>query len=192
MTTYAFDSDDLLEQYMAGSKLLKQAIIGLSEAALDMALDEQSWTIRQIVHHVVDGDDLWKTCIKASLGSEEPFSMNWYWDIAQESWAETWIYAQREVEPSLRLLQANRNSLGQLLRCIPDALERDVTIRWPDGDEQKGTVGDVIKMQVSHVSGHIAEINRIREIHGLNMDVKFNADAEKIRSENRWEEEEAP
>jgi len=169
MTTHTFETDDLLEQYVQGSVLLREAIAGLSETALDTALHDHSWTIRQIVHHVVDGDELWKTCIKAALGSNEPFSMNWYWEISQDSWAEMWRYARREVEPSLRLLQANRESIRQVLCLIPDALEREVIVKWPEAGEQKGTIRDVIKMQVSHIAGHIAEINEIRETHGFKL-----------------------
>lgn len=169
MTTRTFDTDDLLEQYADGGILLRKAIAGLSEPALDTALDDQGWTIRQIVHHVVDGDDLWKTCIKAALGSQEPFSLNWYWDISQEKWAQRWMYAQREVEPSLSLLLANREGILQLLRLVPDALDREVIVKWPDAGEQKGTIGDVIKMQVSHVIGHVDDINKIREAHGFKL-----------------------
>ena len=79
------------------------------------------------------------------------------------------MYAQREVEPSLSLLRANRESIVHLLRLVPDALEREVIIKWPDGGEQKGTIGDVVKMQVSHVISHVDEINKIREAHGLKL-----------------------
>ncbi len=166
MPTHTFDGDDLLKQYVDGAMHLREAITGLSAAELDTALHDDDWTIRQIVHHVVDGDDLWKTCIKAALGSNEPFSMNWYWDISQDRWAEIWKYAARDIEPGLRLLQANREHILQLLRLIPNALDQEIIVRWPE-DEQKGTVSDVIKDQVAHVVGHIEEIHTIRSKQGL-------------------------
>ncbi len=156
MSTQTFDSDDLLKQYADGAIHLREAIADLSETELDTALSSHSWTIRQIAHHVVDGDDLWKMCIKAALGSNEPVSsMNWYWDISQDRWAEVWKYANRDIEPNLRLLQANREHILQLLRLIPNALEKEI-------GEQKGTVRDIIEMQVAHVVGHIEEIHTIR------------------------------
>ena len=78
-----------------------------------------------------------------------------------------WVYVEREVEPSLRLLQTNREYILQLLRLIPDALEREVIVRWPDAGEQTCTVRDVIEMQVVHGAGHVDEINRVREAHGF-------------------------
>ena len=167
MPTHTFDSDDLLKQYADGVIHLKEAIAGLSAIELDTALHDHNWTIRQIVHHVVDGDDLWKTCVKAALGSNEAFSMNWYWDISQDTWADVWKYAKRDVEPGLRLLQANREHTLQLLRLIPKALEQEVIVRWSDGEEQKGTISEVIKDQVAHVIGHIEEIHTIRSTYGF-------------------------
>lgn len=167
MQTDTFESEELIKQYANGVTHLREAIAALSDTELDMALDEHHWTIRQIVHHVVDGDELWKTCIKAAFGSNEPFTMNWYWNVSQDSWVELWQYAKRDVEPSLALLQINRERIIQLLRVIPNALEQEITVRWPDEGEQKGTVHDVIKMQVNHVAEHIAEIYAIRKKHSF-------------------------
>jgi len=167
MTDQSSNTNNLLNQYVDGASLLRDTVADLSEAELNTALNDHSWTIRQIVHHIVDGDDLWQTCIKAALGSSQPFSMNWYWDIPQDTWADVWKYAKRDVEPGLRLFQANREHILQLLRLIPDALEQEVIVRWPDGDEQKEALSDVIKDQISHVTGHIEEIHTIRSTHGF-------------------------
>jgi len=44
-----------------------------------------AWTIRQIVHHVAGGDDLWKAAIKAAIGNSRGlFSYCWYWDKPQD------------------------------------------------------------------------------------------------------------
>lgn len=166
MAADTLSSEELIKQYADGIIHLSEAIAGLSGTELDTALDDNHWTIRQIVHHVADGDELWKTCIKSAFGSNEPFNMNWYWDISQDNWVELWHYAKRDVEPSLALLQANREHIIQLLTVIPNALEQDITVNWPEG-QQKGAVRDVIKMQVGHLTEHIAEIHAIRQKHGF-------------------------
>jgi hypothetical protein len=66
------------------------------------------------VHHITDGDDLWKTFIKqaiSNLGSE--FSLEWYWQMPQVDWAGEWTYEDRPIEPYLALLRANRNDIKQ-------------------------------------------------------------------------------
>ena len=60
-----------------------------------------------------------------------------------------------------------RRHICDLLEHIPGALDRPITVRWPDGSEEAATIGDVVSMQVAHVAGHIEEINRIKPYHGL-------------------------
>ena len=49
------DSAELLSLYADGPAMLEAALVGLSESGLDRAKAPGEWTIRQIVHHVVDG-----------------------------------------------------------------------------------------------------------------------------------------
>ncbi|NTU56358.1 MAG: DinB family protein, partial [Anaerolineales bacterium] len=65
------DTSTILTQYADGPSLLDSALSGLRETDLDLAPSADSWSIRQIVHHIVDGDDIWKTCIKTALGNSE-------------------------------------------------------------------------------------------------------------------------
>ena len=169
MTEQTHDPDAILARYADGPAQLKAALEGLVEADLDVALTPGTWTIRQIVHHVADGDDLWKVCIKAALGnSKGTFSLQWYWDIPQDEWVESWDYAGREIGPSLALFHASRRRIVQLLQQIPDAWERHMLIKWPHKDEEERiTVGDVVEMQAHHVMAHIDDIRKIRQMHSL-------------------------
>ena len=162
------DPNSILILYAQGPQQLEAAIGGLSDEALDTAPADGGWTIRQIVHHVVDGDDLWKTCVKAALGNENArFSLPWYWSIPQDRWAESWSYAGRAVEPSLRLFRANRAHIVQLLERVPGAWDRPVTVEWSSGESERRNVGRVIEMQAEHVRGHVEDIRRIRDDNGL-------------------------
>ena len=166
MTEQRHDPDALLARYADGPAQLEAALAGLTEADLDLALTADTWTIRQLVHHVVDGDDLWKVCIKAALGSSRGlFSFQWYWDKPQEEWVESWDYAGRAIEPSLSLFQANRCHTVQLLRQIPDAWERHALITLPNGEERPTSVRYVVEMQAQHVTGHVNDIRTIRQAH---------------------------
>lgn len=162
------DPQAILARYAAGPAQLAAAIAGLTEAELNLAQTAGTWTIRQIVHHIVDGDDLWKVYIKIALGnSSGTFSLQWYWDKPQEAWVESWHYADRAIEPSLALFQANRQHVAQLLQHIPDAWERSIFIQWPEGQKAQATVGWIVEMQANHVIGHIDDILAIRQTHHL-------------------------
>lgn len=169
-TATSIDSNDpaaVLASYAAGPERLAAAVAGLDETTLDAVPPEGGWSIRQIVHHVVDGDDIWKMFIKAALGdSTTPFSLQWYWDLPQETWADRWAYAQRRLEPSLALLAANRRHILQILEAVPDAWQRAVLVRWPHGQEQRVSVGWMVTMQAEHVLHHIETIRAIRRARG--------------------------
>lgn len=168
MTAQTHDPATMLARYADGPAQLEAAITGLTDAELDLAQSDDLWTIRQIVHHLVDGDDLWQICVKAALGNSPGiFSFQWYWDVPQDTWAENWNYAGRAIEPSLALFHANHRHVVQLIEQIPDAWERRVLIRWPNGEEKEITAGWVIEMQTDHVITHIEDIRLIRQTHNV-------------------------
>ena len=168
MTGQTDNVNATLAQYADGPAQLEAALIGLTESDLNLAQTTETWTIRQIVHHIVDGDDIWKTCIKAALGNSEGlFSLQWYWDRPQTEWAETWGYANRRIEPSLVLLRANRHHIEELVRRTSNAWEKSIRLKWPDTEEERITIGDVLEMQARHVIGHINDIQMIRRTHNV-------------------------
>ena len=89
-------SKTILAQYADGPAQLESALAGLTETDLDLTLSADSWSIRQIAHHTVDGDDIWKTCIKTALGNSDAlFSLQWYTAKPQMEWSESWAASCR-------------------------------------------------------------------------------------------------
>ncbi len=153
--------------YAEGPAELKQALAGLQDADLDAPPVQGGWTIRQIVHHIVDGDDLWKMCIKAALGNEQgEFTLEWYWMVPQDIWADRWAYAGRPIDVSLALFKATRAHVTQLLAHVPDAWSRSITLRKPSGETTRLTVGAVVEMQAHHLQHHVRRILAIRKERG--------------------------
>ena len=158
--------DATLALYADGPGRLEAVLNGITESDLGLARTADSWTIRQNVHHVVDGDDIWKTCIKAALGNEEGlFDLQWYWDKPQMEWAENWGYAIRPVETSLALFRANRQHIIELVQQTPNAWGKSMRIKTPRDEETCITVGDVLEMQAPHVITHVTDIQMILREH---------------------------
>ncbi len=158
----------ILASYASGPAQLRDAIASLTEMQLDIALTAEQWTIRQIIHHVVDGDDMWKICIKAALGNTQvPLNFQWYWDKPQNEWANSWRYTTRTIEPSLALFAANRRHIEQLLQQVPAAWTQIIWIKWSHGEQRQMTVGQIIEMQSRHAMGHVQEILAIRQTRGF-------------------------
>ncbi len=168
MSEQTHDPEVVLALCASGPTELEEAVAGLTEAELDMSLNTANWTIRQIVHPVVDGDDIWETFVKIALGTNEAvFSLQWYWDVPQTQWAERWAYVQREIGPSLELFAANRRHIVQLVRAAADTWNRSIAVKWPKHGEERVTVGWVIEMQADHLTSHVNSIRKIRQAHGL-------------------------
>ena len=156
------DKDSVIARYMDGPALLERALDGINEDAFDITPSKGGWTIRQIVHHLADGDDLWKLCIKQALGNEHTvFSLDWYRTLTQDTWADRWAYKQRSVEVSLALLKANRDHVMQLLEHVAGGWNKSIGFREPNGEIVEVPVGFVIEMQADHVVHHIRQIEKI-------------------------------
>jgi hypothetical protein len=159
---------EIIANYADGPKRLEAAIAGLSATDLDFALSSNSWTIRQIVHHLADGDDLWKAFVKQAIGNPgSEFVLEWYWQMPQDEWVKRWAYGKRAIEPSLALYRASRFHIVQLLEHTPEVWDKSLRIRGPHGDEQGVSVRWVVEMQTRHIEDHLNEIREIRKAHRI-------------------------
>ena len=157
----------IIAQYVDGPTLLDAAIAGLSESDLNLALSDDSWSIRQIVHHIVDGDDIWKTSIKAALGNSDAlFSLQWYTAKPQMEWSDDWAYS-RSLASSLALYCANRRHIVDLIEHIPGACEKSALLQRPGKEDIRITVFDVVELHVQHLTDHIKDIEAIRHAHNI-------------------------
>ncbi len=161
------DRDGAISRYREGPAMLERAVAGLRDADLDALPSGGGWTIRQIVHHVVDGDDIWKTCIKMAMGNEQSeFNLEWYSVQPQVTWGDRWAYSRRSVDVSLSLFRATRDHILQLLESVPDAWNRSVAVRTRGGEVERVPVGFVIQMQADHVIHHVQRIRGILRDRG--------------------------
>lgn len=155
--------DETLALYAAGLDVLDEALSGLAEPDLDLAGTPDGWTIRQIVHHIADGDDLWSMCLKAALAAPGcSYEHDWY--STDNACAKTLDYAGRAIEPAVALFQANRRHVVQLVRHLPDAWDRFVLFKRAAMPEpQSINVGFIVRIQARHALEHVEEIRAIRQ-----------------------------
>lgn len=166
VTLKELTSEETLEGYANGPATLETTVSGLSEEDLGLSSAPGAWNIRQIVHHIADGDDLWSTAIKAALSrSGFHYSQDWY--PTDNAIAEPLDYAGRAIEPSLALFRAHRVHIVQLMQHLPGAWERYIFFRWPGVEAgEQITAGTMIRAQARHAEEHIEAIRRILRQHG--------------------------
>lgn len=169
MNTQLSSHDEIIANYGNCPSQLEAAISGLSKTSLDIGKRTESWTIREIIHHTVDGDDLWKLFIKQAIGHPNgEFFLDWYWQVPQDKLNKRWNYKIRPIEPSLAMFRANRAHIVQLLNHTPGGMEKRLRVRWPtEAGEQMMKVAWILEGQTQHVMEHITQIGKIREAHGV-------------------------
>ncbi len=155
---------EIIALFRQGPVILEDSLNGIDETELDYLPAKKGWTIRQIVHHLADGDDLWKIGIKIALGNEKAeFNLQWYSAYQQTEWAKYWNYEKRGIETSISFLKASRTHVLQLLESVDNAWNKTVRFLKPDGVIETVPVGFVIQMQANHVVHHVKRIKEIRQ-----------------------------
>ncbi len=141
--------------YAAGPDALDAALTGLSNDDLDWKPSPNEWSIREIVHHIVDSDATALFRVKMALA--EPGRVMLGNPYNPDTWAASLDYAGRDIAPGLALLRATRAHVLQLLDHLPDAMQR--TVQNPQGDSTSVEV--FLSMLASHLMIHIEQIKAV-------------------------------
>jgi hypothetical protein len=154
----------LLKKYLKLPDRLEAAVAGLSQSDLDLKGD--GWSIRQYVHHTVEGELLWEINLRAAAGYDGiAFPMTWYFVQDQDTWAECWGYDRRPIEPALELFRASTSNLAGFLSALPEVWEHAGRITWPGHQSETIlSVRDIVLMHIRHMDQHEADIQAIREL----------------------------
>lgn len=159
--------DEVLAMYRAGVDELRTLTADLTDEQLDINREEDGWSIRQIVHHLTDGEvDSFPQIVRAA---GDPGTAVFVVDLRQEVIAQESNYAARAIQPAVDLFCANRLYTLEMLRAIPDYAERHFLARQP-GETEGGrptTLLETLAGWLNHSLEHLYEIKTIREAHGL-------------------------
>jgi hypothetical protein len=139
--------------------LLAGAVRGLDDARLDTPYRPQGWTVRQVVHHVVDSHLNAYVRLRLALTEDRP-SIRGY---RQELWAELPDARTLPVEPSLEILRGLHERWTALLdRLGPEELGR------PLEHSEFGTltVGQLTCLYGWHSRHHLAHVTSLRAREG--------------------------
>ena len=159
----------MLETDLQVPDQLEAALAGLCEDDLNLTKGE-GWSIREVAHHIANGQMMFSLCVKAILGFDDvelPFA--WYMNLTQDEWARLWAFSCRPLAPALAGLRGSIQDLADLLAHLPDeAWQRSGHITFR-GRDQPTTIPIewVIGMIPAHANAHIQDdILAIRKLHG--------------------------
>ena len=157
--TTAEERAALMDEIQDAPTKLRAAVAGLDDAQLDTPYREDGWTVRQVVHHVVDSHVNAYVRFRWSLTEDAPMIKAY----KEKEWARLPDAIGAPVEVSLNLLDALHARWLILLRAMsPEDFER----RWASPD--KGELGVDVLLQIYgwHGKHHVAHITALREREG--------------------------
>jgi hypothetical protein len=135
-------------------------LAGLTEADLDRSIAPGAWTMRQIVHHLADGESVWSLYLRMALGVPGASAqLDWY--PGNDEWARALDYAGRPIEAPVALFRAQRRYTAHLLEHMGQRWEQCVLVGG-----QPMRVVDIACLLTVHAAEHVAEICKIREQGG--------------------------
>ena len=144
-----------IERYRDGIRNFNNVTNMLTGEDLNRSRGEGKWSIREIIHHIADAENLWMNCVKAALGnSGSDYDMSWY--PIDNKWAEPLGYNTRSREYAIDLFKVSRKQVVELLEFNPDAWENFVIIKRSDIPEGKRySIKDIVTFQTLHLNRHL-------------------------------------
>ncbi len=157
--TTAEDRAALMDELAATPARLREAVEGLDDSQLDTPYREHGWTVRQVVHHVVDSHVNAYVRFRWTLTEDEPVIKPY----DEKGWARLPDATAAPVTASLDLLDALHTRWLLLLRAmIPEDFERRLTN--PDSGELSLDV--LLQHYVWHGKHHVAHVTSLRDRKG--------------------------
>ena len=149
----------LIAEIAALPGALRRAVDGWDDGRCDTPYREGGWTVRQVVHHLVDSHLNAYIRFKLTLTEEEPTVKPY----EEKRWAELADAKSGPVEYSLDMLDGLHRRWVIMLTAMPDAaFER----RYVHPETGIGTLNRLLAVYAWHGRHHLAHITRLAEREG--------------------------
>ncbi len=108
---------DMIQKIKQLPEKLEAAFKGLSDAQLDTPVGEGKWTIRQIAHHIVDGNMNAYLRMKFVITETKPILKPY----DQDKWSALVDASRSPVQTSLSIMKGLAERWVQLLESLPES-----------------------------------------------------------------------
>jgi len=151
---------DLLDAYIRGAAVLRDAIADLDAEALRARPIAGKMSSLEVACHIVDSDQFMCDRIKRTIATDRPLLMG----VESADYSEPLRYHDRDPELDLRLLEVQREQLAaDLARLAPGAWQR-TSVHSERGTQ---TLREIFLHAVEHLEDHVLTIAAKREAMGL-------------------------
>ena len=145
----------LLQQYRDGYRAVAEALTGITRAELDARADADSWTAREVVHHLADSEITSAIRIRRLLAEADPQIAGYNEDLFRR----TLRYDTRPIENSLEAFRLARVTTAEVM----DGVSGEDWLRTGTHSESGPySVETWLEIYAQHAHDHAEQIRRAR------------------------------
>jgi uncharacterized damage-inducible protein DinB len=149
----------LVERFVAGGPELARSIAGLSRMELNAFPVAGTWSIQQIVLHMLDSDLIGCDRMKRVIAEDKPLLIGYN----ETQFGQRLFYEELETELACGIFTDNRRLTGEILRRVPAETWKRIGIH-----SEKGAVTllDLVEGYIEHWEHHRKFIHYKRGLLG--------------------------
>ena len=151
---------ELIDQYIAGPSLLREAVDGLTDRQLDLTPIPGRWSTRQVICHIADFEPIYADRIKRVIAEENPTFFGGDPDV----FATHLAYSYRQVSDELKLIEAVRQQVATILGTLSAADFQRIGTHSEDG---KMSLKTLLQNITNHIPHHVQYIREKRQAMGF-------------------------
>ena len=150
---------DLINDYLAGPKVLRQAVAGMTPLELDARPIPGKWSTREVVCHLADYEPVYANRMKRVMTENEPAISGGNPDAL----AARLAYGSRDVEEELTLIELVRKQMARILRALK---AEDFQRRGIHDTRGPMTLANMLERVTGHIPHHVRSIDEKRKAMG--------------------------
>jgi hypothetical protein len=151
---------ELIDNYLAGPRALRQAVAGLTREQLLARPVAGKWSTLEVVCHLADFDPILADRMKRVIAEERPQLLG----ADEKRFAAALAYHERDVEEELTIIERTRSQMARILRTLPPEALRRAGVHTERGPL---TLEQLLTITTKHIPHHIAFIADKRKALGL-------------------------
>jgi hypothetical protein len=149
----------LIDQYVAGAPVLSRAIRGLTRQDLNAFPVPGTWSIQQIVLHLMDSDLIASDRMKRVIAEDRPSLVGY----DESRFAANLFYDQLDAATAAEVFCKNRLLTGEILRRLPDAAFERTGVHSERGEI---TLANLVETYAGHLEHHMKFLRQKRALLG--------------------------
>jgi uncharacterized damage-inducible protein DinB len=153
----------LIEKYIADATVPAAAIRGLSAQELNAFPVPGTWSIQQVILHLMDSDLICSDRMKRVAAEESPTLLGY----DETAFSKNLYYESLDPALATEIFRLNRLMTGAILRKLPDAAFARAGMHSERGRE---TLADLVRIYTDHVHHHMKFVKEKRRALGKPID----------------------